>query len=193
MKEHQNAVRQEDFDALLGLFSHDRDEAGHQYERLRAGLVRFFDFRGCADAEALADETLNRVALKAGGFETTKNVKLTSYVYGFASNVYREYSRGPRSRELALEADDFIDRLRAPEPGPDREPMFACLSSCLHRLNDADRELVMEYYSREKQEKIATRKRLAERMGCRVEVLHTRVFRLKASLRKCVSGCVADN
>jgi RNA polymerase sigma factor (sigma-70 family) len=192
MKGHQHAVRQEDFDALLGLLSHDRDEAGREYERVRSGLVRFFEFRGCAEADSLADETLNRVALKASGFDQSKNVKLTSYVYGFASNVLREYVRSPRQREFAIETDDFIDRIREQRQDEDTESIFACLHRCLNKLDAADRRLVIDYYSREKQEKIATRKRLAELMGCRVEVLHTRVFRLKASLRKCVTACVKD-
>lgn len=190
MKEHQHAVRKEDFDALLALFSHDRDEAGLGYERVRTRLVRFFEFRGCSDAEALADETLNRVALKAGGFDKSKDVKLTSYVYGFAANVYREYARSPRPREQVIDADDFIYQLRAPQPNDDNEELFTCLTSCLWKLEPGDRELVAEYYSREKQEKIDTRRRMAERLGCRLEVLHTRVFRLKAALRKCMSRCV---
>ena len=192
MKEHQTAVRQEDFDALLALFSQDRDEAGLEYERVRSGLVRYFEFRGCADAESLADETLNRVALKAAAFNGSQNVKLSSYVYGFASNVFREYLRSPRTKELAIEADDFVQSLRSAEPTEDREPLFACLHKCLARLQDADRKLVVDYYSREKQEKIALRKELAEHRGCRIEVLHTQVFRLKTSLRDCVKGCMKD-
>lgn len=192
MKEHQHAVQKKDFDALLALFSHDRDEAGLGYERVRSGLVRFFEFRGCLDSEALADETLNRVALKADGFDGSKNVKLTSYVYGFAVNVYREYVRSPRQRELAIETDDFVFQLTAPEANDDKEAMFACLNRCLWNLEASDRQIVAEYYSHEKQQKIETRKRMAERLGCRLEVLHTRVFRLKASLRKCMSRCVQD-
>lgn len=192
MKEHQHSVRKEDFDALLALFSHDRDEAGLGYERLRTRLVRFFEFRGCSDAEALTDETLNRVALKAGGFDGPKNVKLTSYVYGFAANVYREYLRSPRTREQLIDTDDFIYQMRDPHAYEDKEAVFTCLNNCLWKLEAGDRELVAEYYGREKQEKIETRKRLAERLGCRLEVLHTRVFRLKLSLRKCMSQCVED-
>ncbi len=190
MKGHQNAVQQEDFDALLGLLSRDRDEAGQAYERLHSGLVRFFEFRGCSDSDALADETLNRVALKASAFDGSKNVKLASYVYGFASKVFLEYSRSPRNREFAIETDDFLERLSAPEKKEDREPMFDCLEGCLGKMGAPDRVLFVEYYSRERQEKIELRKRMAERIGCRVEVLHTRVFRLKSTLRTCVSRCV---
>jgi DNA-directed RNA polymerase specialized sigma24 family protein len=192
MKEHQSAVRQEDFDALLALFSHDRNEAGLAYERMRAGLVRFFEFRGCTDAIALADETLNRVALKTVGFDRTKNVKLTSYVYGFAVNVHREYVRSPRQREIAIETDEFIDRIRETK-SDDREPMFDCLHDCLAKLGSSDRQIFIEYYSRERQEKIELRKQMAERLGCRVEVLHTKVCRLRSSLRTCVTGCVEKN
>lgn len=189
MKEHQTAVRQEDFDALLALFSHDRHEAGREYERVRAGLVRFFEFRGCADAFALADETLNRVALKTAGFDRSKGAKLTSYVYGFALNVFREYLRSPQGRELAIETDEFLEKVKAKQPD-DPEPMFNCLQSCLEKLASDDRQIFIEYYSRERREKIELRKQMAQRLGCRVEVLHTRVCRLRSSLRTCVTGCV---
>ena len=192
MKVHQNALRQEHFDALLGLFSHDRDEAGRTYESLRSGLVRFFEFRGCSDADALADETLNRVALKATGFDNSKNVRIASYVYGFAANVFLEYARSPRRREFVAETDDFLDKFQAPKLYDDRESMFLCLQDCLGKLDPIDRTLVVEYYSREKQEKIELRKEMAKRLGCTVEALHTRVFRLKSSLRACVTKCSPD-
>src|SRR5215203_3694919 len=191
MKVHQNALRQEHFDALLGLFSHDRDEAGRAYESLRTGLVRFFEFRGCSDSDALADETLNRVALKAMGFDNSKNVKVASYVYGFAANVFLEYRRSPRRREFVGETDDILHNFKAPEVKDDREPTFACLQGCLGKLDPIDHSLFIEYYSREKQEKIELRKDMAKRLGCTVEALHTRVFRLKSSLRACVTRCLS--
>ena len=193
MKGHQHAVRQEDFDALLGLFSRDKDEAGREYERMRSGLVRFFEFRGCSDADDLADETLNRVALKAGAFNGAKDVKLSSYVYGFALNVFLEYVRSPRHREFVSDTDDFLLRVQAAERSDDDEPMFDCLESCLNKLARTEREMFVEYYSRERREKIETRKKLAERLGCTIEALHTRVFRLKLGLRSCVTACVGQS
>ena len=50
------------FDLLLSALHADRDRAGEEYERLRRTLVTFFDWRGCAFPEELADETFNRAA-----------------------------------------------------------------------------------------------------------------------------------
>ena len=81
-------LTQEDFDSLLGWLSSDRDEAGVLYEKIREGLIRFFRFRGCDDPSTLADETINRVALKVNTFDSAKDVKTITYFYGFASNVF---------------------------------------------------------------------------------------------------------
>lgn len=76
------------FEALLSLLSDDREEAGRLYERLRLGLIRFFQARGCSDCTGLADETLNRVAVKIGDFDPKLNNKPTSFIFGFAAKVF---------------------------------------------------------------------------------------------------------
>ena len=55
---------QKQFDALLAIFSQDREEAGQKYEHIRHGLIRYFDVKGCNDPQGLADETINRGAVK---------------------------------------------------------------------------------------------------------------------------------
>ncbi len=114
---------QKQFNALLLLFSEVPEEAGEKYEQMRAGLVRFFEFRGCHDAQTLADETINRVATKIDTFDAARTNKLTAFFYGFASNVLSEYRRDSR-REVAIDDAQFearggitsAMRLRTSEP-----------------------------------------------------------------------------
>ncbi len=184
-----NELGKEEFEALLSLLSDEREEAGERYESIRRGLIRFFEFKGCADPMSLADETINRVAAKLEGFDRSRQTKPESYFYGFAANILREYKRSA-VRETVLEDTNYTD---AGHPGAnsDRESGLTCLDKCLERLRDDDKKLIAEYYAYERQEKLAHRQELAERMGCGPGALYTRVFRIKKTLRKCVEKCVA--
>ncbi len=100
-----SVLSQEDFDALLEWLSSDREEAGEKYEKTRAGLIKFFRFRGCADEELLADETITRVAAKLSTFDFSKNVKNISFFYGFAKNIYLEYLAEIDKHEIELASE----------------------------------------------------------------------------------------
>lgn len=186
----QYILKQEDFDALLLLFSEDREEAGRMYERLRNGLIRYFGTKGCSDAQELADETLNRVASKAKSFDSTLSIKPSAYVYGFASKIFLERARNSRNRELPFEPDFDRSGPDARLTGDPEEETFLCLENCLNRLSEEDRSLMVRYYSKEKQQRIELRKHLADELGCKPEVLHMKIFRLRASLRSCVKDCI---
>ncbi|MGD9563432.1 MAG: RNA polymerase sigma factor [Pyrinomonadaceae bacterium] len=179
---------QQGFDDLLRLLSEDRDEAALRYGKLREGLVRFFEFRGCSDHDYLADETLNRVAAKAGSFDKTSGVAPASYIYGFARNVLLEYMRGPKNRESQLEWEHFQYSTDSETVPDDRETDLACLESCLEDLRPEDGALVLEYFSRERREKIELRRVMAERLGG-PQVLQSRIFRIKATLKACIRRC----
>ena len=186
-------LTQEEFDCLLGWLSADRDEAGVLYEKIREGLIRFFRFRGCDDALTLADETINRVAQKVSEFDSAKNVKTISYFYGFASNVFFEYSRTNKKREISLDAEEFESArsFRAAENAPDTEG--DCLEDCLTKLSREESALVVQYYGKDKSEKFETRRKLAEALNLKMPALHTKLFRLRNTLRECVEKCLAKN
>lgn len=185
----QSVLEQKDLDALLALFSKDREEAGKAYEDLRKGLVRYFASKGCADSFELADETLTRVATKADAFDSSLNVKPSAFVYGFASRVYLEYSRQPQKR--SIEFDPTIHSPQLTIDDPDDSAALDCLDGCLAKYPPEDRAMIVSYYSKEKQEKIALRRQLADEAGCKVEVLHMRIHRMRAALRTCVSRCMS--
>lgn len=172
----------EAFDRLLTWLGDDRDSAARKYEEIRRGLIRIFIARGCRWAEELADETINRVVRKI--FEVADNFDDNDparYFYGVARNVHREYLHN-LSRPLPAEPPPPAD-----PPSPAEEE---CLASCLGRLEAPARDLVIDYFSRDKQAKIDLHKQMAARLGVTVNALRIRAFRIRGSLRECVLGCL---
>ena len=184
-------LNQNDFDDLLGWLAADRDEAGVLYEKIRQGLIKFFKFRGCADSHTLADETINRVAAKISTFDSSKNVKTITYFYGFAANVFLEYTRSEQNREFSLESDDILSRsLISPHDSDDAE--YRCFEECLAKLTADERKLVIDYYGKEKLEKFEERRKMAAALNLKMPALHTKVFRLRSVLRDCLEKCRAE-
>lgn len=190
MKEKPQITKQ-DFDKLLIWFSPDEDEAGKQYEQIREGLIRFFRFRGCFEAEDLADETINRVAKKLDTFKFDENIKTITYFYSFASKIYLEdYSKRRRNdaktKQIVLHIEEKVRDVE-----PEKSPSLECLEGCLAKEPVESRNLLLEYYSLEKSEKMQLRKKLAEEQNINMQLLHTRVYRMRIILRKCIKNCLA--
>ena len=59
----------------------------------------------------------------------------------------------------------------------------------LDKLSDADRELVIEYYSYEAGGKTELRNAMAERLDCTPATLYVRVCRVRKRLKKCREEC----
>ena len=179
---------QEQFDALLVLFSADRDEAGEKYEQIRRGLVRFFHYKGCSDPQSLVDETINRVAVKIHKFDHSRNITPASYFYGFAANILLEYRRNS-AREISLDDGQYAYKESAAEDESDKAET-SCLHKCLEKLSVDEKELFIEYYARERQEKIEFRRKMCELLNCRAAALQSKIFRIKSSLRGCIENCM---
>lgn len=180
---------QNEFDALLGLFSANREEAGERYEQIRSGLVRFFGFKGCTDPTGLADETINRVARKLHTFDSSKNTQPVSFFYGFASNILLEYRR-----KIFRESELVENRIGVPTASAEEDTDDAgrkCLYKCLEELPLAEKELVIEYYSCDRQERIELRQKMCGRFQCTAAALYTRVFRIKSTLKDCIVACTS--
>lgn len=174
------------FEALLSLLSDDREEAGRLYERLRLGLIRFFQARGCSDCTGLADETLNRVAVKIGDFDPKLNNKPTSFIFGFAAKVFLEHNRSIERSLRRLESGAHSIIIPGEDNGDEEDENLDKLQKCLARLSKADRDLVLRYYSKEKGDRIKLRKVMARELGISTTALHTRIFRIRSSLKKCL-------
>ena len=170
-------ARNSPFDALLN---------PPEFGRLRGRLVRIFARRGCSIPEDLADETISRVLGKLPEIAATYEGDPLRFIHAVARNVYREYSRRPRTVPLE-------DRDRVPETSWDevssKEEAHECLESCLSKLNEGDRRLIREYYRYDKLAKIDRRKTLAAELGMAMNTLRIKAYRIRQRLSGCVLDC----
>jgi RNA polymerase sigma factor (sigma-70 family) len=172
-------LTQEAFDYLLTWLGPNREQAGYKYEEIRRKLIKIFVCRGCFDAEDLADETINRVTTKIQEIGEHYVGDPALYFYGVAQNVFLEYIRKPE-----------------PSPPPPQSPSdeieqeHNCLDQCMQHLTPQSRELVLQYYQKEKKAKIDYRKELAERLGIAVNALRIRAYRIRAELEQCMRECL---
>jgi DNA-directed RNA polymerase specialized sigma24 family protein len=70
------------------------------------------------------------------------------------------------------------------------ERRHACLDRCLGKQSPQNRELILQYYVGEKQEKIQHRQRLAGLLGIDLKTLRVRARRIRVKLLECVSDCM---
>ena len=176
-------LSQPDFDSLLVWLSPDREKAGVEYEKIRQGLLRYFYFKGCSNGEDLTDEVINRVIRKLPDLDLTLGNKAITIFYGFASRVVLEQLKREK-RELPLEQDFGYE-----ERENDDRP-FDCLERCMNLLAEADRRLVIAYYSENRNKKLELRRKLAEQCKLTPNAMHVKLHRLRSSLKQCIEKCV---
>ena len=184
-----SAVPPESFDEILSWFSSDRDEAATIYLQLRSDLEKLFTLRRCHDPRGLVDQTFDRVARKVQKVKPDYEGDPKLYFYGIARNLIKEDSKLVKTY-ASLED---IGPVRAPEAEIEEETKAMreeCLHFCLQKLSDEKRELIRDYYAKEKQAKIDHRAELAKRLDISLETLRVRVYRLRASLDKCIVQCL---
>ena len=166
------------------------DSDGERYLELRRRLVLYFDRKNCLNADDLADETLNRVAQKFQERGEITNISPAQYCYVVAKFVFLEYLRRVEHSHTSI--DDGPNPTGAPQPDnstESRDRMLDCLDRCLKNLSQADRELILEYYVGEQQEKIQRRRKIASALGLSTNALSIRACRIRARLETCVRSC----
>jgi DNA-directed RNA polymerase specialized sigma24 family protein len=176
------------FERFLAALDPDPNAAGVVYERIRSRLMIFFRCNGCADAELLTDETLDRTIRRLGEIEI-RNVM--SFVKGIARNVASEAHK-KSSKTAAIEdlPAPVWDRSR-PDEAPAADPMqLRCLERCLQKLGPDEEKLIRDYYQDEKRQKIDRKRRIAEALGISAGALRIKAFRVRRQLQRCVEGCV---
>lgn len=188
-----NLLTKENFDALLIWFSPNREEAGAKYEEIRNGLIRFFSFKGCQDAEILADETINRVAKKIDQLDTDNKNKHITIFYGFASKIYLEYRKKLNKGEVQFEQNIHSKDEIIYQSDETIETKHQCLEICLSKISETERVLMIQYFSKEKSAKIEHRRKLAEQLNINKGAMHVKIHRLKDVLRVCVEKCLEKN
>ncbi len=178
----QNDLTPDDFDNLLNWLHADRDQAGKKYEDIRRGLIEIFNYKGCAEAEDLADATINRVARRVKEIRDDYQGQPERYFYGVAKKVHLEYLKQHPTVELPAS-------LESPQQ-EDVEKQYNCLEQCLKKLTNSNRTLILQYYRERKQAKIESRRALRQMLNLKSSALRVRVFRIRETLEKCVRSCL---
>jgi DNA-directed RNA polymerase specialized sigma24 family protein len=175
------------FARLLERLHPDAVQAAHEYERLRRGLLKFFDWRGIWPPDECADDVLDRFARKV---EVTAVQDVSKYIYGIARLVALERRRGPSFAPL----DDAPPSVLSTPPATDddRNPLHECFERCLAHLPEDARSLLLRYYEGERSSKIENRRRLAALLGVTDNALRSRVQRLRERLERCMQECSAQ-
>lgn len=182
----ENVITQEKFEVLLRWLDRDRDAAGQKYEKIRQRLIRIFIGRGCSEAEDLADETINRVTQKLAQLDGNYAGEQALYFYGVANKIQLEWLRKQKKINQLQQTDIH-------KPAEiESEAEYECLEACLKTLPASQRQLIVEYYVKEKSAKIENRRTLAEKLEISVSALQVKAFRIRARLKECLQKCLAE-
>ena len=168
----------------------DTDAGGLGYERLRSRLVAFFRFRFAAQAEALADQALDRLARRL--WDGTAVDSLESYVLGIARLlVLEEENRQRKERLGAIEAmrNAELDRWDG-----EADAAIAALRACLASLGEDGPSFILSYYAAgDGAARIERRRHMAAASGLTMNALRNRALRLRLTLEKCVRGRLQES
>jgi hypothetical protein len=177
-------LSKEAFDRLLQWLGPDAEEAGMKYQETHRKLVRLFGFKGCDCPEDLADEVIDRVAQKllSGELPPKRSEDVTTVFYGLVKFVHFEHLK-ESSR------DKFMTPIAVPEE-IDVEKQHRCLDRCKGRLDENDRNFLLDYYRYVPGQKIQHRKSIAEQMRLAPNALRIRACRLRSAIKECVVRCV---
>ena len=184
-----SSIPPESFDEILAWLNPDRDVAGSIYVQLRDDLSKVFTWNRCPDPEGLTDEVFDRVAKKVHHLRDSYVGDPKLYFYGVARNLIKEIPKKVKM-QMSLQGTE-----PASDPRSELEQETAimredCLRSCLQRLSEAKRELILAYYAKDKQAKIDHRTEMAQRLGISVETLRVKAYRIRSTLEQCIERCL---
>ena len=175
----------EEFQKLLAWLDPDSSKAGTSYNLLKTRLIRIFVSRGCVDAEMLADEVMNRVAVRIDTVKT-KFPGPVPCCLGFADNVYHEYLRD-QIKQAQFKPPE------PPRPADELEKEDECLRKCLGELDQHQRNLIERYFHQdEKGTRKENRKKLAQELKLVANALRIQAFRVRKTVRGCLRDCLAN-
>lgn len=185
---------QNSFDKLLNLFAQDRDDAGAKYENLRLRLIKFFEWRKCEMPEELTDVVFDRVLRKITEGEEIQNI--AAYSATIAQFVFKEYLRSNERQNQLIEDAPEVQNLKAKETINEDEAADlrqTCFDKCLAEFSEENRKFIIAYYDTDEKTMIASRKRLAEKLGTNLNTLRIRACRLKSKLEDCTMKCCKNS
>jgi hypothetical protein len=187
-------------DAFQALLDRMRQEGGsveERYESLRRRLIAFFRLHLPADAEALADRALDRVARKL--MEGTKIENLLQFTLGVSRMILVE-CQSQRSRELRAQ-EGYAGMIEQPATPPEigefeedearLQERVRALRKCLAKLGEQATHVILTYYDTDGSERIARRRRLAAELGLSLNALRNRALRLRGMLERSLASSTA--
>ena len=170
--------------ALLERLAIDSDVAG-AYEQLRLRLLTYFRLRFPVEAEALADEAIDRLARRLE--EGTQVENPASYALGIARFLVMETAA--RQRKEGHAAREAMQDLAIQMPDAEFDSALPALRACLGCLDPEAAGLILEYYAVDGgAARIERRQQIAERLGMTLNALRNRALRTRMALEKCVSA-----
>lgn len=184
-----SAIPPESFDEILAWLNADREVAATIYVQLRDDLTKIFLWNHCDDPEGLTDEAFDRVARKVHELRKTFEGDPRLFFYGVARNLIRENSKKAKT-QVSLEDTDPPANPVSEIEVENANLLEDCLHACLEKLSSDKRELILDYYAKEKQAKIRQRTEMAQRHGTSIETLRVRVYRIRATLEQCIERCL---
>lgn len=173
-----STIDQTTFERLLIWLNPDRDLAAQKYEKIRLRLVEIFASRGFADAEGLADETIDRVCSRVERVSEGWVGDPAYFFLGVARKIMLEKSKPAKAI------------LPPPDPDPDENEQLElkdrCLEKCLALLSEEERQLLLKYVDGKKKD----RSELAQRLNLTPNALRLRVHQYKKTIRPCLAECL---
>jgi RNA polymerase sigma factor (sigma-70 family) len=184
-----SAIPPESFDEILAWLDPDREEAGLIYVQLSHDLTKIFTWNRCPDPEGSTDEVFDRVARKVHRLRQTFVGDPKRYFYAVARNVIKEIHHNLKT-QVPLEGTEVASNPRSDVEKETATMRENCLRFCLQKLPKDKRELIVEYYAKDKQAKIDHRAEMARRLGISVEALRVKVYRIRTTLDECIQRCL---
>ena len=186
-------LTQHAFDQLLNWLDEGSNSNGQKYLEMRDRLVVYFDRKNCRAPDDLSDETLNRVGRRLEEEGITTSESPARYCYIVARFVFMESLRDAqkdntlRQEIRPLPSDNGFAFSEAAEK---QERMLNCLEQCTAKLDSAQREIILQYYSGKERLKIERRRALAKSLGITLNALSIRAYRIRDKLEACVKLCL---
>lgn len=184
-----SVIPPESFDEILAWLNPDREVAGTIYVQLRNDLTKIFTWNRCPDPEGLTDEVFDRVARKVHDLRHSFVGEPKLFFYGVARNLLKEVPKKVKT-QISLQGTEPASNPLADAAEETASMREDCLRSCLEKLSQDKRELIIAYYAKDKQAKIDNRTEIAQRLGISVETLRVKAYRIRGTLEECIERCL---
>ena len=177
-------MNQEVFARFLELLSPDPEVAGRRYTGLHKKLLDFFSFKGVADPENAADETLDRAVSKIDAGAVVPDID--KYCFGFARNIAKERLRLVKRENAAFHK--YVEDLST-SSAEQVERIYTLLQPCFEQLAADDKQLLLVYCQElQGRARAEHRRQVALTMNLTMLALRVRVTRLRSNLTDCVQN-----